>query len=263
MMEKRINFGISIILFLAIFLIPISSAQLSDSFSGDAEKANERITEAAEKLENNDTRSEYLKQEWYKILNKTSVGKYAGKAGEFLIIYNPVILKIFGVEFGWKINFFLNFFFWIFGYFLIKRLIKIGLLIFYNYDPIKRAKAIKIISPLIRFRWLFALLIIIVIANFKLINMLSSFLIKLIGGLSFIPALAVSILMIVILILIEDLVKSQERSLRVAEMWTSIHEAQKTADEAEKTASSGGREDRDITAAKAYLKKFGETIRKD
>lgn len=75
------------------------------------------LAETGEKLTEGEITTEYLKQEWTKILEKSQFGKYLlvvmNFTGKIFSFFNPLWKYTFGTEFSWTWTFFLSFFIWI------------------------------------------------------------------------------------------------------------------------------------------------------
>ena len=103
-----------IIFILGILLLSFIAKQVS-SEEGDipTDKDTEKIVNLTEHLSEEDSRNEYLKQEWTKILEKSKIGKVL--LGIFAIFkaLSPVFKVLIGIEYSLSWLFFLSFGFWI------------------------------------------------------------------------------------------------------------------------------------------------------
>tara|TARA_Y100000310_G_scaffold111916_1_gene110315 strand:+ start:3664 stop:4404 length:741 start_codon:yes stop_codon:yes gene_type:complete len=169
---------IGAILILVIFLFSLTSL-ISAEIGPVLPKEVERLHEIGEKATDEAARSEYLKQEWTKMLEKSKIGKFMNKTQEYVKPVNPVIKLTFGLEFSWSWVFFLTLSLWFFILMLFYRTINV-------FVSIK--KIIKI---------LISLALIIIISAFGLTKIAAEYIIK---AISLMPNLALQVITIVFLI---------------------------------------------------------------
>ena len=76
-------------IFLVLFLFGGISAQGLEDIAERVEEGVEKVEEIEEKLTDEEVATEYLKQEWTKILNKTAIGPFVNQADSYLEISSP------------------------------------------------------------------------------------------------------------------------------------------------------------------------------
>ena len=86
---------------------------------GEAEQINEGILGISDTVTNKDISSEYLKQEWTKILDTTGWGKVVLAIYNFIKVFDPLFKAVLGMEFSLTLGFALAIMFWIIIFMLI------------------------------------------------------------------------------------------------------------------------------------------------
>ena len=98
---------------LVLFLIIVFSVTSSTALENSLEKITEKAGNIGEFAENEEVRSEYLKKEWTKILEKTNSGKILLSISNFFGKFNPLYKIILGVEYSLSWAFFLACLIWL------------------------------------------------------------------------------------------------------------------------------------------------------
>ena len=115
-MKKLALFFLFVVIILNLFSHLVISLDAGDNLKeslGELEQTKKNIDEGVEKLSEKDIRREYLKQEWTKLLEKTSFGGFIIKTGKFLENLNPIFIFLIGIEFSLSWLFFLSLLIWI------------------------------------------------------------------------------------------------------------------------------------------------------
>lgn len=84
----------------------------------------EQIQNVTEQLSEKETRNQYLKQEWTKILEKTIIGKIVLYISDLFKITSPVWKLLIGIPYTLSWLFFISLFIWVFIVFIIYKAIK-------------------------------------------------------------------------------------------------------------------------------------------
>jgi len=122
--KSQLLIAILLIFLLTPFLIQaIDPVATTEKYSGDLDpetglpKQLEPITDVGEKVVEGDVTTEYLKQEWLKIFEKSEFGKKFSPVfsfiGKIFSFFNPIWKIALGIEFSWTWTFFLGFLIWI------------------------------------------------------------------------------------------------------------------------------------------------------
>ncbi len=125
MIKKRQLF--TLILFISLIVLPllqaIDTVATAEKYSGDIDpetglpKQLKPVEDVGEKLVEGDVTTEYLKQEWLKIFEKSEFGKKISPVfsfiGKIFSFFNPIWKLGLGIEFSWTWTFFLSFLIWI------------------------------------------------------------------------------------------------------------------------------------------------------
>lgn len=120
-------FFIGILFFSSSILAQVPEDIAGAGLEGDAEKilgATGKLQGVAENLSDEDIRSEYLKQEWTKLLEKSKGGRALLVISGIFNALSPVFKLFIGIGYSLSWMFFLSLFFW-------------ALLIVFFYRPIK------------------------------------------------------------------------------------------------------------------------------
>lgn len=113
MKEWRILFFVLFILVASSLFFGIINASV-DSQVGDVAKKIEGGTQNVNNfLSNSDVRSNYLKQEWLKIIQSRPFGQYVLPIHNFLTVNKQIFWYILGINYQVSWKFFLTFFFWL------------------------------------------------------------------------------------------------------------------------------------------------------
>ncbi|MBI2632192.1 hypothetical protein HYW75_04260 [Candidatus Pacearchaeota archaeon] len=112
-MKKRLISNLAVIIFITIFLFSyLSKAQLEDQL-GELQGNVEKVQDVSDNLSTSDQRTEYLKQEWTKILERTQVGRFLLGISSILKALSPAFKFLIGIEFSLSWLFFLSLGVWI------------------------------------------------------------------------------------------------------------------------------------------------------
>jgi c-di-AMP phosphodiesterase-like protein len=123
MKKNLIILSLILFLILNVSLIKINAQQIPQipGLSGTTDESTGlpsefvKFQEIADKLSEEESRKEYLKQEWTKILANNKVfGPVLFYTNKSFSFFNPFWKIIFGIEFGWSWKFILSFFIWLF-----------------------------------------------------------------------------------------------------------------------------------------------------
>ena len=135
------------ILFFSFSVLAQDASDIADSgLEGDAEKiisATGRLQGVAENLSDEDVRSEYLKQEWTKLLEKSKGGRALLIISGIFNAFSPMFKLFIGIGYSLSWMFFLSLFFW-------------ALLVVFVYRPIKE---------IFQGKWWISLLISVILAT--------------------------------------------------------------------------------------------------
>jgi len=122
-MIKKSLFLILITLLLVTTITAIDPVSTSEKYAGELDPETglpqklAPLAETGEKITEGEITSEYLKQEWTKILEKSQVGKYLISSLNFtdkiFSFFNPFWKLVLGKEFSGSWIFFLSFFIWV------------------------------------------------------------------------------------------------------------------------------------------------------
>ena len=130
-MKKKAILIILVILLISILAFSfITKAQLEDQIGelqGNIEKVqdiSEKITDTTGRLSNEEIRTEYLKQEWTKLLEKTNTGRFLLGISNMLKALSPIFKFLVGIEYSLSWLFFLSLGAWIAIVIIIYKAIK-------------------------------------------------------------------------------------------------------------------------------------------
>lgn len=105
--------NLAVFILISIFLFSfISKAQLEDQL-GELQGNVEKIQDVSDKLSTSDQRTEYLKQEWTKILERTKVGRFLLGISSIFKALSPLFKFLIGIEYSLSWLFFLSLLAWI------------------------------------------------------------------------------------------------------------------------------------------------------
>ncbi len=111
-MKRKLVLKLSVILILLIVFSFITKAQLEDQI-GELQDKVEKIQDIKEKISNEDIRTEYLKQEWSKLLEKTKTGRFLLGISSIFKALSPIFKFLIGLEYSLSWLFFLSLGTWI------------------------------------------------------------------------------------------------------------------------------------------------------
>lgn len=100
-----------ILFVILVFLLSIFPIVYSQNLPGQDQI--EALQRNVDTLTNPQSSTDYLKQEWTKIIQDTSFGKNMIQFGQFLTTLNPIFNLILGLGFSWSWIFFLTLALWI------------------------------------------------------------------------------------------------------------------------------------------------------
>lgn len=94
---------------IALFLLaPIVSAADLTPALGDLPQNVEKLDEVRENLQNNQTREQYLRQEWVNLLEKNEAGRFILAIGNVLDLLSPLFILFLGIPYSFSWLFFLS-----------------------------------------------------------------------------------------------------------------------------------------------------------
>lgn len=117
-MKKRFFLVGVLLIFTFLLILGVSSVAVADSL-GQVGSTIDKVSDVKDTLSDEDARSEYLKQEWNKILENNAFGRFVlGISGVFVAL-SPLFKLFIGVEYSLSWMFFLSLAFWIAAFFII------------------------------------------------------------------------------------------------------------------------------------------------
>lgn len=161
-MKKRYTFLFGLILiFVLLLLVKAQDNSMPGGIpAGQIGDNADKITNAVDNLSNNETRGEYLKQEWTKILEKTTLGKFFLGISNVLKVFSPVFKIFIGVDYSLSWYFYLCLFIWIF-------------VVCFIYNSIKNLLQLKVILSLF-----ISIIVPAIAAQINTFGMIADFIIK-------------------------------------------------------------------------------------
>lgn len=116
MKKKRVLSFVVVFLIVVYLFGGVLAASSLDGVESQFDEGREKlegVKGGIDTLTEKEQREEYLKEEWTKILGKTSFGSFIVSVGEFLEKLNPVFKLLIGIEFSLSWIFFLSLIMWI------------------------------------------------------------------------------------------------------------------------------------------------------
>jgi len=128
-MKKRVIFSILFLLILSnIFLVLAQDIPALPGLSGELNPETglpEGASETIDKFSDKESRENYLKEEWTKILEKSGFGRFLLWISGIFKGLSPIFKLLIGIEYSLSWFFFLGLFFWISAVIIIYKAIKL------------------------------------------------------------------------------------------------------------------------------------------